>query len=317
MSRLTSLESLYLMDNCLASLPSSLRCCKNLRLLYLDGNAFVIVPACIVDLPRLDRLRISYNRLKYLPAQPFFSRKTRVMFEGNPSVNYVPFNFGCRQSSLNATSAAWRTVVNAEGYENEKIVWTFDFKGCMVAEAEHHDGDEKRNGITIKWFDGRIQTLALPNQFESASVYVPSANSFAGCAVASLSELATRAVFSLAFSPSDTSVSTFLVNGAAVGRVRERTGEPRKATSFGRGLGTTPRLRLPRTLLRRLQEGPTALCAEDGCGKALFSHAAILIVTPGRRRKPNILLRRRIVLFFRSPQDSSRPSRPPPCPPLS
>ena len=127
---LTSLEALYLMDNNLANLPSSLRRCRNLCLLYVDGNRLAAIPPSAVDLPRLDRLRVSKNRLKGLPAQPFSSRNARVFFDGNPDLNYFPFTFGCRQSSLNAmVAAASRAVIDDEEGKTG-IVWTFDNRGC-------------------------------------------------------------------------------------------------------------------------------------------------------------------------------------------
>ena len=127
---LTSLEALYLMDNKLAALPSSLRRCRNLCLLYVDGNRLTAVPQSAVDLPRLDRLGVSNNRLRALPAQPFSSRNARVLFDGNPDLNAVPFTFGCRQSSLNAmVAAASRAVVDADDDDKAGIAWTFDARG--------------------------------------------------------------------------------------------------------------------------------------------------------------------------------------------
>ena len=126
--KLTSLEALYLMDNDLAALPSSLRRCRNLCLLYVDGNRLAAIPSSAADLPRLDRLRASNNRLRGLPAQPFSSRNARVLFDGNPDLNYFPFTFGCRQSSLNAmVAAASRAVI--EDDDKSGVVWTFDVRG--------------------------------------------------------------------------------------------------------------------------------------------------------------------------------------------
>ena len=130
--KLTSLEALYLMDNNLSALPSSLRRCRSLRLLYVDGNRLTSIPASAVDLPRLDRLCVSNNRLRALPAQPFSSRNARVLFDGNPDLNAVPFTFGCRQSSLNArVAAASRAFIDdGDGGEKTGIVWTFEKRGC-------------------------------------------------------------------------------------------------------------------------------------------------------------------------------------------
>ena len=91
-------------------------------------------------------------------------------------------------------------------------------------------------------------------------------------------------MFRLAFEPASyTSVSQFLVNGRPVCSVRDRAGGEGRPTGFGRSLGTTAKTRLPATLLQRLREGPSAYCAADGCGAALFTHAALLLVTPGKR----------------------------------
>ena len=125
----TCLEALYLTDNSLAALPPSLRCCRSLCLLYVDGNRLAAVPPCVVDLPRLDRLRVSNNRLRGLPAQPFASRSARVHFHGNPGLNYFPFAFGCRQSSLNAMVAAASRAVVDDDDDKTGIAWTFDARG--------------------------------------------------------------------------------------------------------------------------------------------------------------------------------------------
>ena len=121
------------MDNNLSTLPSSLRRCRSLRLLYVDGNRLTAVPPSAVDLPRLDRLGVSNNRLRVLPAQPFSSRNARVLFDGNPDLNAVPFTFGCRQSSLNArVAAASRAFIDHDdgGGGKTGIVWTFENRGC-------------------------------------------------------------------------------------------------------------------------------------------------------------------------------------------
>ena len=143
--------------------------------------------------------------------------------------------------------------------------------------------EEDIAGIWIRWIDGRRQFLALPRQFESASAFNPNTGRFEGVPVPSLAELCTRAVFGLAFDPaSDTAVSQFLVNGRPICSVRERAGGERRPTAFGRSLGATAKTRLPATLLQRLREGPNAYCEADECGRALFTHAALLLVTPGK-----------------------------------
>ena len=153
--------------------------------------------------------------------------------------------------------------------------------------------------------DGQCQFLAMPRQFESVSAFNPRTNRFEGDPAPPLAELCTRRVFRLAYeAASDTVVSKvgrvfsfpgdpgrsvyvvvsqFLVNGRPTCSVRERAGAERRLTRFGRSLGATAKTRMPATLLQRLRDGPGAYCAADGCGAALFTHAALLIVTPGTR----------------------------------
>ena len=124
----------------------------------------------------------------------------------------------------------------------------------------------------------------MPRQFESASAFNPRTSRFEGVSVPSLAELCTRTVFRLAFDPASyTSLSQFLVNGRPICSVRDRAGGEGRPAAFGRSLGATAKTRLPVTLLQRLREGPNAYCAADGCGTALFAHAALLLVTPGTR----------------------------------
>ncbi len=270
--------------------------------MYLDGNAFTRLPSCTVDLPHLERLRASHNRLRRLPAQPFLSRHVRLAFENNPKLNYVPFNLGCRQSSLNASAAAIRAVIDAAGrqhLEEEKFVWTFNLHGCRATDNKSSESECLNVGIRLRWIDGREETLWLPPQMETACAFIPKKNVFVGVRVAPLLEQATRVVFRLAFQHTDTASSKFMVNGVAVSSVRftianitaellqsmfllmirERTGEGRRPTKFGRSL-CSARHRIPMQLLRTLQEGPMALCAEDNCAKAIFHHATIIVLTP-------------------------------------
>ena len=154
----------------------------------------------------------------------------------------------------------------------------------MLQKSNAEDWEEDLVGVWISWIDGRQQFLALPPQFESASAFNPRTNRFVGVSAPALTELCTRTVFRLAFEPASyTSVSQFLVNGRPVCSVRDRAGGEGRPTGFGRSLGTTAKTRLPATLLQRLREGPSAYCAADGCGAALFTHAALLLVTPGKR----------------------------------
>ena len=137
-------------------------------------------------------------------------------------------------------------------------------------------------GVWIRWVDGQCQFLAMPRQFESVSAFNPRTNRFEGVPAPPLAELCTRRVFRLAYVPSsDTVVSQFLVNGRPTCSVRERAAAERRPTRFGRSLGATAKTRMPATLLQRLRDGPSAYCAANGCGTALFTHAALLIVTPG------------------------------------
>ena len=154
----------------------------------------------------------------------------------------------------------------------------------MLQNSYREDQEEDLVGIWIRWIDGRRQFLAMPRQFESASAFNPKTGRFEGVSVPSLTELCTRTVFRLAFDPAtDTAVSQFLANGRPICSVRERAGGERRPTAFGRSLGATAKTRLPATLLQRLREGPNAYCEADGCGTALFTHAALLLVTPGTR----------------------------------
>ena len=129
----------------------------------------------------------------------------------------------------------------------------------------------------------------MPRQFESASAFNARTGRFEGVSVPSLAELCTRKVFRLAFDPAAyTSISQFLVNGRPICSVRDRAGGEGRPTAFGRSLGATAKMRLPATLLQRLRDGPNAYCAEDGCGAALFTHGALLFVTPGTYRRNKV-----------------------------
>lgn len=83
--RATALEQLYLTDNCLTALPSSIATCRSLRKLQASHNRLTAVPADLSKLPHLELLRLACNELTELPEGLLHSPALAwLSLQGNP-----------------------------------------------------------------------------------------------------------------------------------------------------------------------------------------------------------------------------------------
>ncbi len=90
-------SSLHLSGNQLEYLPEEISGCQSLIDLYVGANKLKCLPRSIVNLTRLAHLCATINELECLPLIPFVSLP-RIFFDFNPSINHLPFVFGCQQN---------------------------------------------------------------------------------------------------------------------------------------------------------------------------------------------------------------------------
>ena len=89
----SSLQGLYLAQNCLAHLPPCLAKCLLLKELYLDHNPVTHLPANLTSLPNLAILSITHTLVSSLPALPSPSC-LRIQAEHCPNLLSVPYLTG-------------------------------------------------------------------------------------------------------------------------------------------------------------------------------------------------------------------------------
>ena len=89
----SSLQGLYLAQNCLAHLPPCLARCLLLKELYLDNNPVTHLPANLTSLPNLAILSITHTLVSSLPALPSPSC-LRIQAEHCPNLLSVPYLTG-------------------------------------------------------------------------------------------------------------------------------------------------------------------------------------------------------------------------------
>jgi Leucine-rich repeat (LRR) protein len=90
-------DFLYLHDNQLSSLPSSLERLTNLRYLNISENAFEVLPECICGMASLIELRISENRLMSLPDSIGRLSRLRELHLRNNKLKSLPESIGTLQ----------------------------------------------------------------------------------------------------------------------------------------------------------------------------------------------------------------------------
>ena len=89
----SSLQGLYLAQNCLTHLPPCLARCLLLKELYLDHNPVTHLPANLTSLPNLAILSITHTLVSSLPALPSPSC-LRIQAEHCPNLLSVPYLTG-------------------------------------------------------------------------------------------------------------------------------------------------------------------------------------------------------------------------------
>ncbi|KAG5647442.1 hypothetical protein DXG03_009372 [Asterophora parasitica] len=78
---------LFLSSNMISSLPVSLLCLENLRVLSLRNNNILVIPPEIIGLKNLEDLNIAQNQISYLPAEMLQMSLLRLQVNPNPFIS--------------------------------------------------------------------------------------------------------------------------------------------------------------------------------------------------------------------------------------
>lgn len=88
------IESITLTNNELTRIPSSIRRCKHLRSLNLEGNQIRHIPRWILDLDNLEDLTLNFNQLKLNRSDIRHLSKVKQIIIGGNGIEKLPNNIG-------------------------------------------------------------------------------------------------------------------------------------------------------------------------------------------------------------------------------
>jgi hypothetical protein len=93
-----SLEILDLTGNALTSLPSDLKCLKNLRILFCSSNQFTHLPEVLGECPNLNMIGFKANQIKHIPESAIPTTTLRWLIVTDNALEKVPNALGdCHQ----------------------------------------------------------------------------------------------------------------------------------------------------------------------------------------------------------------------------
>lgn len=88
------IESISLTNNKLTRIPSSIRRCKNLRSLNLEGNHIRHIPRWILELDSLEDITLNFNQLKLRKSDIRHLAKTKQILVAGNGIERLPKNIG-------------------------------------------------------------------------------------------------------------------------------------------------------------------------------------------------------------------------------